>query len=69
MEIGSFTPLAFGTNGGMGKECRFFLSNVAYKYGESYGESYARVISWLRTRISSRTPFRQSVDLLDKLYF
>ena len=29
--MGSFTPLAFGTNRGMGKECRFFHSNLAYK--------------------------------------
>ena len=27
--MGSFTPLVFGTNGGTGKECQLFLSNLA----------------------------------------
>ena len=31
VEMGSFTPLVFGTNGGMGKECKLFLSNLANK--------------------------------------
>ena len=71
-------PLVFGTNGGMGKECKFFLSNLADKLSRNKGESYARAISWLRTHISfdilrsvltcvrgSRTPFHKSVDFLD----
>ena len=31
MEMGSFVFLVFGTNGGMGKECKLFLSNQADK--------------------------------------
>ena len=73
------TPLAvFGTNGGMGKKCKLFLSNLADKLSQNNGESYASAISWLETCISfeistslhtclrgSRTPFHKNADFLD----
>ena len=31
VEMGSFTPLVFGTNGGMGNECQRFLKHLADK--------------------------------------
>ena len=78
VEMGSVTPLIFGTNGGMGKECKLFLSNLADKLSRKNGESYASAISWLRTRISfeilrsvhtcvrgSRSPFHKNADFLD----
>ena len=78
VEMGSFTPLVFGTNGGMGNECKLFLSNLADKLSRKNGEPYARAITWLRTRISfeilrsvhtcvrgSRTPFHNNPDFLD----
>jgi len=78
VEMGLFTPLVFGTNGGMGKECKLFLSNLTDKLSRKNGESYASAISWLRTRISleilrsvhtcvhgSRTPFDKNADFLD----
>ena len=78
VDMGSFTPLVFGTNGGMGKECKLFLSNLADKLSRKNGESYASAISWLKTRISfeilrsvhtcvrgSRTPFHKNADFLD----
>ena len=78
VEMGSFTPLVFGTNGGMGKECKLFLSNLADKLSRKNGESYASAISWLRTRTSfeilrsdhtcvrgSRAPFHKNADFLD----
>jgi len=78
VEMGSFTPLVFGTNGGMGKECKLFLSNLVEKRSRKNGESYASAISWLRTRISfeilrsvhtcvrgSRIPFHKNADFLD----
>jgi len=37
VEIGSFTPLVFGTNRGMGKERKLFLSNVADKLSRKNG--------------------------------
>ncbi|CAH3199352.1 unnamed protein product [Porites evermanni] len=45
-------PVVFGTNGGMGKKCKLFLSNLADKLSRNNGESYASAISWLETCIS-----------------
>ena len=52
VEMGTFTPLVFGTNGGMGAEYQMFLKNLAEKLSRKNGESYAIVITWLRTRLS-----------------
>ena len=72
VEMGLFTPLVFGTNGGMGKECQRFLKHLADKKDI---EPYHIVITWLRTQISfellrsvhacvrgSRTPFRSKIE-------
>ena len=72
IEHGSFTPLVFGTNGGMGKECEHFLSTLANKISEKDDEKYSQTISWIRTRLSfeilrsaitcvrgSRSPFKK----------
>ena len=58
VEMGSFTPLVFGTNGGMGNECR------------KDTEPCHIVITWLRTLLrsvhacvrGSRTPFRSKIE-------
>ena len=68
---GSFSPLIFGTNGGIGKECSIFLSSLANKLAEKKNEDYTASMTWLRTRLSfeimrsavvcirgSRKPFR-----------
>ena len=52
VEMGSFTPLIFETNGGMGKECKMFIKHLAEELAEKDLEGYPVVISWLRTRIS-----------------
>ena len=52
VEHGSFTPLVFGTNGGMGDECSLFLKTLAEKLAKKQGESYQNVMSWIRTRLS-----------------
>ena len=75
VEIGSFTPLVFGTNGGMGNECQRFLKHLADKIAQKDTEPYHVVITWLRTQISfellrsahacirgSRTPFRSKIE-------
>jgi hypothetical protein len=75
VENGSFTPLVFGTNGGLGEECERFLSTLATKIAEKDDESYAQTITWIRTRLSfeilraaitcvrgSRVPFRKNND-------
>ena len=73
VENGSFTPLVFGTNGGLGEECTKFLSELASKIAKKDDKSYAHTITWIRTRLSfdimksalacirgSRTPFRRT---------
>ena len=68
VEMGTFTPLAFGTNGGIGVECQMFLKHLADKLSRKDGEPYAVVITWLRTRLSfeilrEKKPSRLVVDL------
>ena len=75
VEMGSFTPLVFGTNGGMGNECRRFLKHLADKIAQKDIEPYNTVIAWLRTQISFaflrlvlacvrglRTPFHSKIE-------
>ena len=52
VEPGSFTPLVFGTNGGMGDECLIFLKQLTTKIAEKKGNTYADRITWLRTKLS-----------------
>ena len=75
VEMDSFTPLVFGTNGGMGNECQRFLKHLADKIAQKDTEPYHIVITWLRTKISfellrsvharvrgSRTPFCNKIE-------
>ena len=50
-EMGSFTPLVFGTNEEMGNECQRFLEHLADKIAQKDTEPYNTVIAWLRTQI------------------
>ena len=72
VEMGSFTPLGFGTNGGMGADCSCFLKRLAEKISETNEEPYRITITWIRTMLSfeilrsvhtcvrgSRTPFHK----------
>ena len=72
VEMGSFTPLVFGTNGGMGADCNCFLKRLAEKLSEKNEEPYHITITWIRTLLSfeilrsvhtcvrgSRTPFHK----------
>ena len=52
VETGSFTPLIFGTNGGMGEESKMFMKHLAEKLAEKDVEGYPFAITWLRTSIS-----------------
>ena len=52
VEHGSFTPLVFGSNGAMGKECITFHKKLAAKIAEKRGKKYHEVISDIRTKIS-----------------
>ena len=52
VEMGTFTPLVFGTNRGMGLNCQNFLRTLANKLSSKNKEPYANVISWLRIQLS-----------------
>lgn len=78
VEMGTFTPLIFGTNGGMGTESQLFLRNLANLLAKKSGEDYASVITWIRTILNfnilrtvhlcirgSRTPFRNNKNILE----
>lgn len=73
VDMGTFTPLVFGTNGGMGLDCHNFLRTLPNKLSSKNKEPYANVISWLRIQLSfgvlrsvhrgvrgSRYPFKSS---------
>ena len=70
--MGSFTPLVYETNGGMGADCNCFLKRLAEKLSEKNEEPYHITITWIRTLLSfeilrsvhtcvrgSRTPFHK----------
>ena len=72
VEMGSFTPLVFGTNGGMGADCNCFLKRLAENLSEKNEVPYHVIITWIRTLLSfeisrsvhtcvrgSRTPFHK----------
>ena len=52
VEMGSFTPLILGTNGGMGADCHCFLKCLAEKLSEKNEEPYHITITWIRTLLS-----------------
>ena len=52
VEMGSFTPLVFGTNGGMGRDSNNFLRTLAHKLASKNNEDYAGVITCLRIQLS-----------------
>ena len=51
VEMGTFTPLVFGTNGGMGLDCQNFLRTLVNKLSSKNNEPYGSVISWLRIQL------------------
>ena len=78
VEMGSFIPLVFGTNGGMGVECQMVFRHLTEELSKKDGEPYAAVITWLRTRLSfeilrsvhlcvrgSRKPFRSANEVVN----
>ena len=52
IEHGTFTPLVLGTNGGFGLESQMFIKRLAEKIAAKQQEDYAKVITWIRTRLS-----------------
>ena len=52
VEVGSFTPLVFATNGEMGNQCQHFLKYLTHKIAQKDTEPYNTVTAWLRMQIS-----------------
>ena len=52
VEMGSFTPIVFGTKGGMGADCNCFLKCLAEKLSEKNEEPYHITVTWIRTLLS-----------------
>ena len=52
VENGTFTPLVFGTNGGVGSEGSMFLATLADKLSVVRGEDVNVTMEWLRTKLS-----------------
>ena len=52
IEHGSFTPLVFGSNGAMGRECATYHKLLAQKISLKEDKPYAIVMSWIRTKLS-----------------
>ena len=50
--MGSFTPVVFGTNDGMGADCNCFLKCLAEKPSEKNEEPHHITITWIRTLLS-----------------
>ena len=52
VEQGTFTPLVFAVNGGVGPECEVFHKFVADKIAMKTGERYEQVVAWIRCKLS-----------------
>ena len=52
VEHGTFTPLIYSLNGGVGPECKRLHKHLAEKIADKSGEKYDKVISWIRCKLS-----------------
>ena len=52
IEHGTFTPLIFTIHGGMGPECAAYHQNLAEKIASKTGEQYAKVLTFMRCKLS-----------------
>ena len=52
VEQGTFTPLIFTVYGGTGSECTAYHKNLADKISSKTGENYAKVITFMRCKLS-----------------
>ena len=52
VEHGTFTPLIFSVNGGAGPEAEVFHKHIADRIEKKTGEKYAKVIAWIRCKIT-----------------
>jgi hypothetical protein len=52
IEHGTFTPLVFSSNGGMGKEASMALKQLAILLSTSAGDGYSKMMNLLRCRLA-----------------
>ena len=52
IENGTFTPLIFTTNGGMGRECQVFYNRIALLLTFKWDMHQSKITSWVRARLS-----------------
>ena len=52
IQMGTFTPLIVGRNGGIGPGCQNVLRTLAFKLSSKNNELYVSVITWLRIQLS-----------------
>ena len=52
IEHGTFTPLVFSLNGGIGTECSMFHKHVAEKIANKTDECYEKIISFIQCKLS-----------------
>jgi len=52
IELASFTPLVFGTTGGMGKEALVFYRCLADRLSHHGSMSYSSTLAWIRCTLS-----------------
>ena len=52
IEHGTFTPLIFSVNGGIGKECSMFHKHIAEKIANKTEEQYGKILSVIRCKLS-----------------
>ena len=52
VENGTFTPLVFGTNRGVGSKCSMFLATLTEKLSVVRGEDVNVTMEWLRAKLS-----------------
>ena len=51
IEHGTFTPLIFALNGGVGKECSMFHKHIAEHIATKSGDLYESVLTWMRCKL------------------
>ena len=52
VEHGTFTPLVYSVNGGVGPEAEVFIKHIADRISQKTGERYEKVIAWIRCKTS-----------------
>ena len=52
IEHGSFTPLVYSINGGVGPETQAFHKEVAQKIADKTGDKYDKIVAWIRCKLS-----------------